>query len=136
MSRILIVDDDASFGARAVKTLQDAGFQARFHHGPFGSLHAIRETASEVVLLDVNMPKLDGAQLVRMIQQAFGARRPSVLLWSNMHPRPLQRIAAVIGAQGAIVKDAPDAELITHVTAALAARNERKAARTRRYPAA
>jgi two-component system response regulator PrrA len=135
MPRILIVDDDASFGASAVKILQDAGFQARFHRGPFGSLHAIRETACDAVLLDVNMPKLDGAQLVRMIQQAFGALRPSVLLCSNMTAGTLQRIAQAIGAQGAIPKDAPSSELVTRIMAALAER-DRRYPQPRRLPAA
>jgi two-component system response regulator PrrA len=135
MPRILIVDDDASFGASAVKILQDAGFQARFHRGPFGSLHAIRETACDAVLLDVNMPKLDGAQLMRMIQQAFGALRPSVLLCSNMSLGTLQRIAQAIGAQGAIPKDAPNSEVVTSIKAALAER-DRRYPQPRKRPAA
>ncbi|UQA55483.1 response regulator [Polyangium aurulentum] len=125
MPRVLVVDDDASYGARAVQILQDAGFQARFHRGPFGSLHAIRETNCDVLLLDVNMPKLDGPQLVRMIQQAFGARRPEMLLYSNMSLGILERIAGAIGAQGAVPKDATPEEMVARVQRALAKRGGR-----------
>jgi CheY-like chemotaxis protein len=135
MPRILVVDDETSFGARAVQILQDAGLQARFHRGPFGTLHAIRETNCDVLLLDVNMPKLDGAQLVRIIQQAFGAWRPQIILYSNMSPGILRRIADAIGAQDGIAKDAPGPELVASVQRALASRGERHALR-RRLPAA
>lgn len=119
MPRILIIDDDAVFGASAVRTLESAGFSARFHRGPFGSLQAIRETLCDVVLLDVNMPKLDGPLLVRMIRDAFGRGGVKVLLCSDMEPGPLERLAKVMGVHGAVPKQLPEAALVDQVRAAL-----------------
>jgi chemosensory pili system protein ChpA (sensor histidine kinase/response regulator) len=119
MRRILIIDDDANFGANAVQMLESAGFNARFHRGPFGSLQAIRETVCELVLLDVNMPKLDGPLLVRMIRDAFGLGRIKVLLCSNMEPAPLERLAKAMGVHGAVPKSVPQAEIIDQVRAVL-----------------
>ncbi|WP_170319446.1 response regulator [Polyangium spumosum] len=119
MPRILIIDDDAAFGASAVRTLEGAGFSARFHRGPFGSLQAIRESLCDVVLLDVNMPKLDGPLLVRMIRDAFGLGSVKVLLCSDMEPGPLERLAKVMGVHGAVPKQVHGAELVDQVRAAL-----------------
>ncbi len=119
MPRILIIDDDASFGASAVRTLEGAGFSARFHRGPFGSLQAIRETLCDVVLLDVNMPKLDGPLLVRMIRDAFGRGGVKVVLCSNMEPGPLERLAKVMGVHGAVPKQMPESLLVDQVRSAL-----------------
>jgi len=119
MPRILIIDDDASFGASAVKTFQSAGLSARFHRGPFGSLQAIREAVCDVVLLDVNMPKLDGPLLVRMIRDAFGKSRIKVVLCSNMEPHILERMASLLGASGSVAKHVPEDQLVAHVRAAL-----------------
>jgi chemosensory pili system protein ChpA (sensor histidine kinase/response regulator) len=117
--RILIIDDDANFGATAVRILESAGYQARFHRGPFGSLQAIRETLCDLVLLDVNMPKLDGPLLVRMIRDAFGMGRVRVVLCSNMDVGPLQRLAKAMGAHGAVPKLSSDHELLDQIKAAL-----------------
>jgi CheY-like chemotaxis protein len=119
MPRILIIDDDAAFGASAVRTLESAGFSVRFHRGPFGSLQAIRETHCDVVLLDVNMPKLDGPLLVRMIRDAFGRSGVKVVLCSDMEPGPLERLAKVMGVHGSVAKQLPDHLLIDQVRAAL-----------------
>jgi chemosensory pili system protein ChpA (sensor histidine kinase/response regulator) len=119
MRRILIIDDDANFGANAVRMLEGAGFSARFHRGPFGSLQAIRETVCDLVLLDVNMPKLDGPLLVRMIRDAFGMGRVKVLLCSNMEPAPLERLAKAMGVHGAVPKSVPQSEIVDQVRAVL-----------------
>jgi chemosensory pili system protein ChpA (sensor histidine kinase/response regulator) len=123
MSRILIIDDDANFGANAVRVLEGAGFSARFHRGPFGSLQAIRETVCDLVLLDVNMPKLDGPLLVRMIRDAFGLGRVKVLLCSNMEPAPLERLARAMGVHGAVPKSVPQSEIVDHIRAVLPQRH-------------
>jgi len=123
MSRILVIDDDVSFGLRTVQALKQAGLQARFHRGPFGTLGAIRESRCDVVLLDVNMPKLDGAALVRMIRDTFSANRIRVVLFSSMEVGALQRLAAWVGAHHAISKSAADDDVVAQISDLLGARS-------------
>ncbi|WP_170229844.1 response regulator [Polyangium fumosum] len=117
--KVLIIDDDDDFGRRAAWTLDGAGLVARFHHGPQGSLQAIRETGCEVVLLDVNMPQLDGPRLMRMIRETFTAPRVRVILCSNMHKGVLQKLADRLGADGAIQKPEDTQELVGALEAAM-----------------
>ena len=117
--KVLVIDDDEEFGRRAASALENAGLIARFHHGPQGSLQAIRETACDVVLLDVNMPQLDGPRLMRMIRETYAASRLRVILCSDMHKGVLQRLADRLGADGAIPKPEDTLELVSALEAAL-----------------
>jgi CheY-like chemotaxis protein len=113
--RVLIIDDDPTFGELASTMLGSAGISVRFHRGPFGSLQAIRESRSHVVLVDVNMPRLDGALLSRMIRTTFGPGTVGIVLCSNMEEGTLARLAASLDVDGAIPKAAftsGDAEAI------------------------
>ena len=116
---ILFIDDDDNDGIATFHRLTKLGFNARFHRGPFGTLAAIRDTQCDLVLLDVNMPGLDGPALVRVIRHTYN--QLPVLLYSNMERSVLDRIVRHIGADGAIVKDATDQELATMLHGALAA---------------
>ncbi len=107
---ILFIDDHDTDGVSTFHRLTKLGFTARFHHGPFGTLAAIRDTQCDLVLLDVNMPGLDGPALVRVIRHTY--HHLPVLLYSNMEKGVLDRIGRHIGADGTIVKDATDEELV------------------------
>lgn len=116
--RILIVDDDASFGESATAALTTAGYSAWFHRGPFGTLGAIRGSSCEVVLMDVDMPGLDGPMLVRMIRGSFGPGL-RVLLCSNMPEGTLGRLAYACRADGALPKEAFAGDVGARLEAAL-----------------
>ncbi len=116
--RILIVDDDALFGESATAALTMAGYQAWFHRGPFGTLGAIRGSSCEVVLMDVDMPGLDGPMLVRMIRGSFGPGL-RVLLCSNMPEGILGRLAYACRADGSLPKTAFAGDLRPRLDAAL-----------------
>jgi two-component system chemotaxis response regulator CheY len=118
-TRVLVIDDDPSVSAPVLRTLEAGGFHARFHCGPFGSLQAIRSAMCDLVLVDVNMPRLDGPLLVRMIRDAFGLGRIRVVLFSNMETASLERLARIIGAHGAVPKKAEPTEMVARLRAAL-----------------
>ena len=115
MSRVLIIDDDPDFGERAASCLQHAGVFARFHKGPFGSLHAIRETGCDIVLVDVDMPRLDGGLLVKMIREAYGLGRTRIMLVGNKEDEELRELAAIVGAHGYVSKSASSGVIVDRV---------------------
>lgn len=88
--RILVIDDDEAFGNLTRLRLEKSGFTARFHRGPFGALHAIRNGHCDLVILDFAMPGLDGGQVVRLVREATGLERMKVLLFSAMDPTELK----------------------------------------------
>jgi CheY-like chemotaxis protein len=115
MFRVLIIDEDAAFGRRAVRCLERDGFLARFHQGPFGSLHAIRETASDIVLVDIDMPRLDGGLLVKMVRDAYGLGQTRVMLIGDHPDDQLAELALTVGAHGYVSKSANDLDFIRRI---------------------
>jgi DNA-binding response OmpR family regulator len=126
---ILFIDDDDTDGVATFHRLTKLGFTARFHRGPFGTLAAIRDTQCHLVLLDVNMPGLDGPALIRVIRHTYN--QLPVLLYSNMEKAVLDRIGRYIGADGAIVKTAADEEFGEKLREVLAEEQQRAEARQR-----
>ncbi|MDI1442802.1 response regulator [Polyangium sp. 6x1] len=122
-TRVLVIDDDARFGESAVQRLAEMGFEARFHRGPLGFLQAIRDMRCDLVLLDVNMPKLDGSSVIRMIRDSIGLGEVRVLLCSNMEANVLARMARALGAHGAVPKDVTDEAFVAELRAALQRRS-------------
>ncbi len=118
--RVLVIDDDTTFGSSVVRRLSAVGIEGRFHQGPFGCLQAIRDMRCDVVVLDVNMPKLDGPLVIRMIRDSVGMGTTRVLLCSNMEPGPLARLATASGAHGFLAKQAIEVELVPKLRAVLA----------------
>lgn len=107
---ILFIDDDDADGIATFHRLTKLGFTARFHRGPFGTLAAIRDTQCDLVMLDVNMPGLDGTALIRVIRHTYN--QLPILLYSNMEKAVLDRIGRLIGADCAIIKGVTDEDLV------------------------
>lgn len=123
MARILVIDDDMEFGELTVRRLQSAGHEAIFHHGPFGTLNAIRKGSYELVLLDVSMPALDGTQIVHLIRETRGVWQTKILLYSSMDPEPLRTLAGGLDVNAFLSKSAGKAELIDKINDMLCAPN-------------
>jgi CheY-like chemotaxis protein len=115
-ARIVIIDDDVAFGAKALKLLESAGFPSRFHRGPFGSLLAVHEADCDVILLDICMPKLDGNVISRLIQDTFGKTK-RIVLCSNMERKALERMTRMLGAHGYLSKQLFDTGSIAEIAA-------------------
>jgi len=126
--RVLIVDDDEAFGRSAARLLSRAGLSAAFHRGPFGTVNAVRATGCDVIVLDINMPSLDGAALARMVKNAFDGR-VRVVLCSNMSSEHLSRLAARMELHGGIPKEAFEEERLDVILAELGVRPVRRPSR-------
>jgi two-component system OmpR family response regulator len=75
----LVVDDEESIRDVAGTSLELAGFEVRTAADGYAALRAIDDFAPHLVLLDVNMPGVDGFEVVRRIRAA-GHATPVVFL--------------------------------------------------------
>jgi two-component system KDP operon response regulator KdpE len=66
---ILIVDDDASVRRALRTTLQTLGFTTAEADGGEQALLLVRSTPFDVVLLDINMPGMDGQETCRQLRR-------------------------------------------------------------------
>ena len=128
MRRVVVVDDDLGFGLTTVQQLERAGISARFQRGPFGTLQCVRDSRCEIVLVDINMPKLDGPLLVRLLRDGIGRHDVRIFVCSNMEIQSLARIAARCRAHGFVVKSDKPEEMVERIRNVLEAKGQKRSA--------
>jgi len=79
-SRILVVDDDYPI-AKALKYLfVQSGYECRVAHNGVEALEKIEEEKPDLVILDLQMPRLDGISTCRKIRENEDSRDLPVLV--------------------------------------------------------
>lgn len=66
--RILVVDDDPTVIDALPRLLQSAGYDTRVAATGQACLHRLKETLSDLILLDVELPDMDGVEVCRRIK--------------------------------------------------------------------
>ncbi len=105
--RVLIVDD-SEIVARLLKVeLEQKGFQIQYAPDAEKATSIIlkRATRPDLILLDINMPKVDGAQFCRFLKKNEMFRSIKVLFCSGEDRERVSKLAAECGADGFILKD-------------------------------
>jgi signal transduction histidine kinase/CheY-like chemotaxis protein len=77
--RILLAEDNATNQELAVRFLQRMGYGCDVVSNGRDALGAAERHAYDVVLMDVEMPEMDGLEAARQISAALGARRPRII---------------------------------------------------------
>ena len=68
-ARILVVEDDAKIAAILVDYLQQAGFAAEIERDGLRAVARVRERAPDCMLLDLNLPVLEGIEVCKQIRE-------------------------------------------------------------------
>ncbi len=77
---ILVVDDDADARLVMRAALRKAGFGVRLAEGGHDALRQFREMPCDMVMLDVEMPDLDGHEVCAMLRAEAGPLLPIVMV--------------------------------------------------------
>jgi two-component system chemotaxis response regulator CheY len=107
----LVVDDSRVVRKAARRVLEGFGFAVREAEDGAQALEACRSALPDFVLLDWNMPVMDGLSFLRAARAEHGAEKPVVMLCTteNTQDRILEALEA--GAQEYVMKPF-DAEII------------------------
>lgn len=82
---LLIVDDDPDVSEILAEALLDAGYRVRRARDGHDGLAEVRRTLPDLVLLDVEMPLLDGPAMAHeMLIHDMGAERVPIVLLSGI----------------------------------------------------
>src|SRR5690606_7650354 len=105
--RVLIVDDSAIAAELLGAELEPKGFQIFYAADAEEATRIIlkKETRPDLVLLDINMPNVDGRQFCRFLKQNQLFRGIKVVLCSGQERAAVEAAAAECGADGYILKD-------------------------------
>ena len=78
-ARVLVVDDEESLVDMLSTALRFAGYNVTTATNGFDALRAVKESAPDMVVLDVNLPDLDGFEVCRRIRRD-GIESPVIFL--------------------------------------------------------
>ena len=78
--KILVADDDDDLRGLVAFALRRAGYVALEARDGAAAVESVAREAPDLVLLDVNLPKLDGFEVLGRLRQA--ARVPAVIMMS------------------------------------------------------
>jgi len=105
--RVLIVDDSEIVARLLAQDLEQKGFEIQYAPDAEKATSIIlkRATRPDLILLDINMPKVDGAQFCRFVKKNEMFKGIKVLFCSGEDREKVMRLVAECGADGYILKD-------------------------------
>ncbi len=109
---VLIVDDDPGLRAFVRASLELEGYGVREAGSAEEGLAALEEQPPDLILLDVMMPKMDGWEMLRRVQERHGVGAVPVLMFSGKIDSDAAARAAARGAQGFVGKPFDPQQLI------------------------
>jgi excisionase family DNA binding protein len=109
---VLIVDDDDRLREFVRLSLDAEGFAVREAASAEDGLAAIEDEMPDLVLLDVMMPRVDGWQMLRRVQERHGVGAVPVIMFSGKVEGEDVLAASQRGAQAFIGKPFDPQELI------------------------
>lgn len=104
MKKILVVDDSETIRITVSDTLQKAGFAVTQAIDGVDGLARLGQDVFDLVILDVNMPRLNGLEMLeKMREDPKNATIPVVMLTTEAHFALIDR-AKKLGAKGWMIK--------------------------------
>ena len=115
--RVVIVDDHDLFRTGLRNLLEEQGVQIVSEAASGAeAVHAVREHAPDVVVMDLNMPGMNGVEATRQITSLAPLTRVVMLTISDQESDVMDAILA--GACGYLLKDSSILDLMTGIEAA------------------
>lgn len=100
--KILIVEDDQVLMRMLVNMLHGRGFDVLEARNGIEGIEQTNETKPDLILLDIDMPKMNGIAMLRSLKDG-GKRIPAILL-TNLNDPNLIADAAALGASEYLIK--------------------------------
>jgi DNA-binding response OmpR family regulator len=113
--KVLVVEDDMAIAGLLTRSLQNEGFEVvAVHDGESGLVKCV-EFRPDVLLLDVNLPKLDGFSVAKRLK-ATDALKNIPIIFLTAKDRPTDMIQGIqAGAKHYLTKPFKLDELISKV---------------------
>lgn len=112
---VLIVDDSRMMRAMLQGALNDGGFEVVEAEDGVAGLEALDGTNPDVIITDINMPRMDGFGFIEGVRSREELRATPILVLSTESDREKKLRARDAGATGWIVKPFDADSLISAV---------------------
>lgn len=104
MKKILVIDDDMTFIAMIKATLDPKEYTVASAGNGEEGLDAVTESKPDLILLDIMMPKMDGIEFLKKVNERYGEGAISVLITSNQSSLETISEGVSLGVRGYFVK--------------------------------
>ena len=119
MQRVLICDDEPDLAALVELNLKDAGFAVEVAHTGEAALELARLHRPDLVLLDVMLPDVSGAEVCRRLKKDPATAQVPVMLLTARSEEPDRVSGFEAGADDYVTKPFSVRELVLRVKAVL-----------------
>jgi chemosensory pili system protein ChpA (sensor histidine kinase/response regulator) len=113
--RVLVVDDSISIRRTLEQTLTRAGFEVELARDGIEALDRMLVSAPRVVVLDIEMPRLDGYELLTILRDTPQFADVRVVMLTSRAAEKHREHALQLGARAYLVKPCPQDTLIATV---------------------
>jgi len=113
--RILIVDDSSTVRNVHRYILQSAGYEVEDAANGFEALELLYSDSFDLVITDINMPRMDGYTLIRKIRQDDAFKDIPIMIISTESEAEDKRKGFSAGANVYVIKPAKPEEILLNV---------------------
>lgn len=100
----LIVDDSATMRNMIKATMQDMGFDTETASDGEKAFKLAKNHKYDIVITDINMPNMDGIELIRVLRDSENSKYCPILVISTEGGDNVKQAGKEAGASGWIVK--------------------------------
>jgi two-component system NtrC family sensor kinase len=118
---LLVVDDEETMRTELRRIFDTAGFRAVTAQDAPSALRLLHRMHCDLVVLDVEMPEIDGLALCRLLRAQSATKQLPILVFSAKDDENCKVEAFAAGADDYIVKPSSPRELVSRVNAHLEA---------------
>ena len=104
MKKVLVVDDSVVDVKNLQRILQDAGCAVTVAMSGVEALAKVQADKPDLIMLDVNMPDLDGFGTARKLKQDADSKNIPVVFVTSKNQKVDRVFAQMLGAKGYVTK--------------------------------
>lgn len=112
--RVLVVEDDRGILDLVVTRLQIAGYRTSFARNGSDAIESMRTTTPQAMVLDLNMPGLDGFGVLRRLRELGLGIPPTLVLTARNASCDVSEVVR-LGARDFLTKPFRDQDLLARV---------------------
>jgi two-component system, chemotaxis family, chemotaxis protein CheY len=113
--RILTIDDSKTIRDMLMLTLAEAGFEVLQAVDGQDGLDVLDKEQVDVVITDINMPRMDGYEVIRHLRNNSAHKSTPILVLTTESETDKKNLARVAGATGWMVKPFDPERLIATI---------------------
>ena len=126
--RVLVVDDEPGIASLLMETLRLAGFEAAIANTGIEALEDLKRSAFDLILLDVNLPIMDGFQILAQLRQRQ-PEIPIIMISARLDKKDVIE-AFKLGADDYITKPFSIEEVVMRINAVMRRSNQSNSTET------